>query len=79
MEVYEHLFQAEEPGIREKALEGLRKALQVYDSKKKEGELVALIKRVASYELPTAKSMAPPLIVIAASLVSSASQNDLLK
>ena len=79
IEIYERLLYAEESSVREKALEGLKGVLAIYETKKKEGEIISLVKRLANSDYSSAKSMTPELIVIASPYLSSTFQADLYK
>lgn len=79
IDLYERLLYAEESSVRERALEGLKQVLAVYETKKKEGEVISLVKRLANSEFSSAKSMAPQLIVIASPYLSASFQADLYK
>lgn len=69
----------EDSAVREKALQGLKGVLGVYETKKKEGELISLVKRLANSDYSTAKSMTPELIVIVSPYLSPTFQADLYK
>lgn len=79
IQVCESLLYAEETSVRGKALESLKKVLAVYETKKKEGEIISLVKRLANSDYTTAKSMTPALIVAATSYLSSSFQAELYK
>lgn len=79
IEIFERLLYVEETNVREKALQGLKGVLAVYETKKKEGEILSLVKRLANSDYSTAKSMTPELIVIASPYLSPSFQADLYK